>query len=111
MEARIEVNEQLYSKFFALVGNSGDGSAAGNRRISQAKAAQALGVSAAMISSYKNKSYTGNIKELEEKMAEWLKREERRILNICVPLAATSALQSMNKGLSMVQEERCIGVA
>lgn len=61
MDKREEINEELYKKFFALVGSQDEG-----RRISQSKAAQALGYSAAVVSAYKNRSYAGNVKVFEE---------------------------------------------
>ena len=60
----MEIDEELYAKFFALVGSPDEG-----KRISQAKAAQALGYSPGVVSAYKSRSYNGNVKAFEEASA------------------------------------------
>jgi DNA transposition AAA+ family ATPase len=97
-------DEELYAKFFALVGSPDEG------RISQAKAAQALGYSSGVVSAYKSRSYNGNVKAFEEAVRAWLKREERRIAKIEVPVVATNALDSISSGISITQDERDIAV-
>jgi DNA transposition AAA+ family ATPase len=102
---KTEIDEELYGKFFTIVGDPNEG-----KRISQAKAAQALGYSSGVISAYKNRSYTGNITEVEAKIRAWLKREERRVAKIEVPIADTATMTSMSKGLGIVQDEHDFGV-
>jgi DNA transposition AAA+ family ATPase len=107
MEKReTEYNEEIYKKFFDLVGNPDEGA----RRISQSKAAQALGYSSGVVSAYKSRTYNGNVKAFEESAAAWLKREARRIAKIDVPVAETAALDSVRKAASMAQDEADIAV-
>jgi DNA transposition AAA+ family ATPase len=101
----IEVNEELYRRFFELVGSPEEG-----KRISQSKVAQALNVSASLISAYKTKTYNGNIKALEEKINSWLTIEAHRMQNIHVPIVDTVIAQQIFRALAIVHEERCIGV-
>ncbi|MDR0557931.1 MAG: AAA family ATPase [Treponema sp.] len=106
MEKReIEYNEELYKKFFGLVGNPDAG-----KRVSQSKAAQALGYSSGVVSAYKSRTYNGNVKAFEEAAAAWLKREERRIARLEVPTAETSALDSIRKAAGMAQDDSDIAV-
>lgn len=105
MDKKDEMNEELYQKFFALVGNPDEG-----KRISQAKAAQALGYSSAVVSAYKNRTYNGNIKALEDAIHAWLKREERRIERLHIPTTETDTLNSIRKALSIAQDEADIAV-
>jgi DNA transposition AAA+ family ATPase len=103
MEKReIELDEELYQKFFELVGDG--------KRWSQSKAAQALGYSSGVVSAYKSRTYQGNVKAFEESVRQWLKREERRIAKIDVPLAETATMDSMRKALMMAQDEGDIAV-
>ncbi|MDR3302073.1 MAG: AAA family ATPase, partial [Spirochaetaceae bacterium] len=101
----MELDEELYKKFFELVGSPDEG-----KRISQAKAAQALGYSSGVVSAYKSRSYNGNVKAFEEAVRAWLKREARRIAKIEVPTAETSTLDSMRKALMLAQDEGDIAV-
>jgi DNA transposition AAA+ family ATPase len=101
----MEFDEELYAKFFALVGSPDEG-----KRISQAKAAQTLGYSSGVVSAYKSRSYNGNVKAFEEAVRAWLKREERRIARIDVPVVATNALDSIRNGINITQDERDIAV-
>ena len=105
MDKQDGINEELYQKFFALVGNPDEG-----KRISQAKAAQALGYSSAVVSAYKNRTYNGNVKAFEEAVQAWLKREERRIERLHIPTAETDTLNSIRKALSIAQDEADIAV-
>jgi hypothetical protein len=73
----VVVNEELYGRFFDLVGEG--------KRVSQSKAAQAIGYTAGVVSAYKSRAYNGNIKTLEDKIVAWLKREARRVSRIDVP--------------------------
>jgi DNA transposition AAA+ family ATPase len=100
-----EYNEELYQKFFALVGSADEG-----KRISQSKAAQALGYSSGVVSAYKSRTYQGNVKAFEDAAAAWLKREARRIAKIEVPTAETSALDSIRKAVTMAQDDADIAV-
>jgi DNA transposition AAA+ family ATPase len=102
----IEIDEELYQKFFALVGSPDEG-----RRISQSKAAQALGYSSGVVSAYKSRTYSGNIKEVEAAIRAWLRREERRVTKLEVPIAETAAIDSIKKGLAITQDEGDIMVA
>jgi DNA transposition AAA+ family ATPase len=105
-----EYNEELYKKFFDLVGNPDEGAGTGSRRISQSKAAQALGYSSGVVSAYKSRTYNGNVKAFEKEIGQWLKREERRIARIEVPTAEISTLDSIRKAVSMAQDEADIAV-
>ncbi|MDR2444328.1 MAG: hypothetical protein LBD44_00115 [Spirochaetaceae bacterium] len=107
----MEFDEELYGKFFSLVGSPDEGARPdGTRRISQAKAAQTLGYSSGVVSAYKNRSYNGNVKAFEEAVRAWLKREERRIAKIEVPVVATDALDSIRNSVNITQDERDIAV-
>ena len=104
-EREIEYNDELYVQFFELVGNPDEG-----KRISQSKAAQALGYSSGVISAYKSKTYNGAVRNLEEKIAAWLKREARRLERVEIPTAETSVLDQVRKAASMAQDEADIAV-
>jgi DNA transposition AAA+ family ATPase len=104
-ERNMEYSEELYNQFFALVGSPDEG-----KRISQAKAAQALGYSSGVVSAYKSCTYNGNVKAFEEAADAWLKREARRVSKIDVPTAETSALESVRKAISMAQDDADIAV-
>lgn len=101
----MECNEELYKKFFDIVGSPDEG-----KRISQSKAAQALGYSSGVVSAYKSRTYQGNVKAFEDAAAAWLKREARRIAKIDVPVAETAALDSVRKAAAMAQDEADIAV-
>jgi len=96
---------ELHRKFFETVGSAEEG-----KRISQAKAAQALGYSGAVISAYKSQSYNGDIKTLEKKIAAWLKREERRLDRLDVPIAETGTLEKIRRAVTIAQDEGDIAV-
>ena len=101
----MDCNEELYEKFFGLVGSAEEG-----KRISQSKAAQALGYSSGVVSAYKSRTYNGNVKAFEEAIAAWLKRMARRITKVDVPVAETTALDSVRKAAAMAQDEADIAV-
>jgi DNA transposition AAA+ family ATPase len=101
----IEYNEELYKKFFDLVGSPDEG-----RKISQSAAAKALGYSSAVVSAYKNRAYTGDVKRFEKEADGWLKREARRVAKVDVPTAGTAALDSILKAVTMAQDDRDIAV-
>jgi len=96
---------ELHKKFFDIVGSPEEG-----KRISQAKAAQALGYSSGVISAYKSRNYTGNVKALEEKIDAWLKREARRLDRLDVPVAETTTLEKMRRAITIAQDEADIAV-
>jgi DNA transposition AAA+ family ATPase len=102
---KTEYDEEIYKKFFDLVGNPDEG-----RRINQSKAAQALGYSSGVVSAYKSRTYNGSVKAFEEAAAAWLKREERRIARLEVPTAETTALDSVRKAVMMAQDDSDIAV-
>ena len=104
------LDEGLYKKFFDIVGTPEEGPGAdGSRRISQNKAA-ALGYSPTVISAYKNRSYTGNVKALEEKIAAWIKREDRRLARVDIPTAETSTMEQVRRAITIAQDEADIAV-
>ncbi|MDR0709620.1 MAG: AAA family ATPase [Spirochaetaceae bacterium] len=92
-------DEKLYKKFFDMVGPAEEG-----KRISQNKAAQAMGCSPAVISLYKNRAYAGSVKTLEEKIAAWLAREERRLTRIEIPTAETAAISQVRDAIAATQD-------
>jgi DNA transposition AAA+ family ATPase len=96
---------ELHKKFFEIVGSAEEG-----KRISQAKAAQALGYSSGVISAYKSQTYNGDVKTLEKKIGSWLKREERRLDRLDVPIAETSELKKVWRAISIAQDEGDIAV-
>lgn len=104
-ETTTNYNGELYSKFFAVVGTPEEG-----KRISQAKAAQALGYSSGVISAYKSQTYNGNVKALEEKIEAWLKREARRLERVEIPTAEITALEQIRKAVTIAQDDRDIAV-
>jgi len=98
-------NEELHKKFFAIVGSPDE-----KKKISQAEAARRMDYTAGVVSAYKSKTYTGNIKLIEEKVAEFLQREERRHSIVAVPTAETSATTQVCKAITMAQDEVDIAV-
>ena len=100
-----EYNEELYARFFELVGTPDE-----KKRISQSKAAQALGYSSGVISAYKSRSYNGNVKTLEEKIEAWLKREARRLEKVDIPTAETSVMDQVRKAATIAQDDADIAV-
>jgi len=96
---------ELHRKFFNVVGSPEEG-----KRTSQAKAAQALGYSSGVISAYKSMTYNGDVKTLEKKISAWLKREERRLDRLDVPVAETSTLEKIRKAITIAQDEGDIAV-
>lgn len=98
-------NEELYARFFALVGTPDEG-----KKISQSKAAQALGYSSGVISAYKSRSYNGNVRTLEEKIEAWLKREARRLEKVEIPTAETTVLDQVRRAASIAQDDADIAV-
>jgi DNA transposition AAA+ family ATPase len=106
-----EYNEELYKKFFDLVGSTDEGAGtSGARKISQSKAAQALGYSSGVVSAYKSRTYNGNVKAFEASVEAWLKREARRVSKIEVPTAETTVLDSVRKAVMMAQDDADIAV-
>ena len=95
---------ELYKRFFEIVGSPEEG------RISQAKAAQALGYSGGVISAYKSRTYNGDVKTLEKKIDAWLKREARRLDRLDVPVAETSTLEKVRRAITIAQDEGDIAV-
>jgi DNA transposition AAA+ family ATPase len=98
-------DEGLHKRFFDIVGSPEEG-----KRVSQSKAAQAMGYSAGVISAYKNRAYNGNVKALEEKIGAWLKREARRLARIEVPVAETAAMELVRRAVTIAQDEAEIAV-
>jgi DNA transposition AAA+ family ATPase len=98
-------DEGLYKKFFDIVGSPEEG-----KRVSQSKAAQAMGYSAGVVSAYKNHAYNGNVKVLEERIDEWLKREARRLARIEVPTAETAVMEQVRRAVIIAQDEAEIAV-
>ena len=101
----MDCNEELYEKFFSLVGNAEEG-----KKISQSAAAKQLGYSSGVVSAYKSKTYTGNVKAFEEAIAAWLARVLRRGIRLDIPTIETSAMDSIRKALSIAQDEADIAV-
>ncbi|MBN2534460.1 MAG: AAA family ATPase, partial [Spirochaetales bacterium] len=99
------LDHELYDEFFSIVCTQEEG-----KNTSQSKAARALGYSSGVISAYKAKTYTGNVKALEEKIRSWLKREARRSKRITVPVINTHALRQIRKAISIAHEETDIAV-
>jgi DNA transposition AAA+ family ATPase len=100
-----EYNEELYKKFFDLVGSPDEG-----KKISQSKAAQALGYSSGVVSAYKSRTYNGNVKAFEETIEAWLKREARRISKVEIPVVETSVMDSIRKAINIAQDDKDIAV-
>jgi DNA transposition AAA+ family ATPase len=98
-------DEDLYKRFFNVVGSPEEG-----KRISQSKAAQAMGYSAGVVSAYKNHTYNGNVKILEERIDAWLKREARRLARIEVPTAETATMEQVRMAVTMAQDDADIAV-
>jgi len=98
-------DEELHRKFFEVVGSPEEG-----KRISQAKAAQALGYSSGVVSAYKSQTYNGDVKTLEKKIDAWLKREARRLDRLDVPVAETSTLEKIRRAITIAQDEGDIAV-
>ncbi|MDR1250898.1 MAG: AAA family ATPase [Treponema sp.] len=104
-------DEGLHKRFFDIVGSPEEGAGTGgSRRISQSKAAQAMGYSAGVISAYKNHAYNGNVKVLEEKIDAWLKREARRLSRMDVPITETTTMEQVRRAVTIAQDEADIAV-
>jgi len=98
-------NEELHKKFFAIVGSPDE-----KKRISQAEASRKMDLTAGVISAYKSKTYTGNVKRVEEKIEEFLQREERRHSMVVVPTAETTTTTQVHRAITMAQDEVDIAV-
>jgi DNA transposition AAA+ family ATPase len=98
-------DEGLHKRFFDVVGSPEEG-----KKISQAKAAQAMGYSAGVISAYKSRTYNGNVKALEGRIDEWLKREGRRLARMEVPVTETSTMEQVRRAVTIAQDEAEIAV-
>ncbi|MDR0709305.1 MAG: AAA family ATPase [Spirochaetaceae bacterium] len=98
-------DEDLYKRFFEIVGSPEEG-----KRVSQSKAAQAMGYSAGVVSAYKNRAYNGNVKALEERIGAWLKREARRLARVDVPTAGTIVMEQVHRAITIAQDEADIAV-
>ncbi|GHV93221.1 Mu-like prophage FluMu DNA transposition protein B [Spirochaetia bacterium] len=98
-------DEGLYKRFFDVVGSPEEG-----KRISQSKAAQALGYSSGVISAYKGRSYNGNVKEVEARIEAWLNREARRLATMEVPTAETTTMEQVRRAITIAQDEADIAV-
>jgi DNA transposition AAA+ family ATPase len=98
-------DKELHKKFFAIVGSPDEG-----KKISQAKAASALGYSSGVISAYKSLTYNGDVKTLEKKIEAWLKREARRLDRLDVPVAETTTLEKVRRAITIAQDEGDIAV-
>jgi DNA transposition AAA+ family ATPase len=105
MSDMMNFDEDLYKRFFEVVGSPEEG-----KRISQSKAAQAMGYSAGVVSAYKNHAYNGNVKVLEEKIEAWLKREARRLSRMDVPTAETAVMEQVRRAVAIAQDEADIAV-
>jgi len=102
MSERQDMDRDTHRRFFETVGEG--------KRVSQAKAATALGYSAAVISAYKGGTYAGDVGTLEKKIATWLKRQERRLGRPEIPVAETAALGRIRRAIAMAQDEADIAV-
>jgi DNA transposition AAA+ family ATPase len=105
MSDAMSFDEGLHKRFFEIVGSPEEG-----KRISQSKAAQAMGYSAAVVSAYKNRAYNGNVKVLEERIDAWLKREARRLSRMDVPTAETATMEQVRRAITIAQDEADIAV-
>jgi DNA transposition AAA+ family ATPase len=105
MSDAMTFDEDLHKRFFDIVGSPEEG-----KRISQSKAAQAMGYSAGVVSAYKNRAYNGNVKVLEERIDAWLKREARRLARIDVPTAETATMEQIRRAITIAQDEADIAV-
>jgi DNA transposition AAA+ family ATPase len=99
------INEELYNKFFSIVGSPDEG-----KKISQARAARELGLSSGVISAYKNRNYNGNYTAIEEKIQGFLKREERRVSDIAIPIVETTTIENVRTTLEMAHDYKDIAV-
>jgi DNA transposition AAA+ family ATPase len=105
MSDAMSFDEGLYRRFFDIVGSPEEG-----KRISQSRAAQAMGYSAGVVSAYKNHTYNGNVKALEERIDAWLKREARRLTRMDVPTAETVTMEQVRRAVTIAQDEASIAV-
>jgi DNA transposition AAA+ family ATPase len=99
------INEELYQKFFSIVGSPDEG-----KKVSQARIAKELGLSSAVISSYKNRNYNGNIAAVEEKIKAFLEREERRLIQFAVPVVQTITIENVCQAVEMAHDYKDIAV-
>jgi DNA transposition AAA+ family ATPase len=101
-EEGIIINEELYEQFFTIVGDG--------KKIRQARAARELGLSASIISLYKNKSYNGNITAIEKKIQTFLRREERRVIRCNCTDVDTITIENIKMAVEMAHDYRDIAV-
>ncbi|MDR2798217.1 MAG: AAA family ATPase [Treponema sp.] len=89
----IEVNEELYRRFFEIVGEG--------KRMSQARAARELRVSAGLISAYKSRSYNGNVEVFENKIRTFIEREGQRRAEVSIPIVETTTTENISRAVEM----------
>jgi DNA transposition AAA+ family ATPase len=89
----IEVNEELYRRFFEIVGEG--------KLLSQARAARELCVSAGLISAYKSRSYNGNVEVFENKIRTFIEREAQRRAEVSIPIVETITTENISRAIEM----------
>jgi DNA transposition AAA+ family ATPase len=63
-----------------------------------------------VVSAYKSRTYSGNVKAFEKEVDGWLKREARRVAKLDVPTMETAAMDSIRKAVTMAHDDREIAV-
>ena len=81
----------MYNRFFELVGTKNEG-----KRFNLNTVGRSFNCSSKIISKYKNRVYTGNVKGLEKKISDWLKQETERVSKREITLSE-EALDKMKK--------------
>jgi DNA transposition AAA+ family ATPase len=101
-ERTVTVNEELYHQFFEVLGEG--------KRLNQSRAAKELGVSPGLISAYKSRIYSGSIEVIEEKIRAFLEREERRLLDVVIPVVETTTVENVRRAVEMAHDYKDITV-
>jgi DNA transposition AAA+ family ATPase len=98
-------NEELYEKLFNMVGAVEEG-----KRIRMSEAAKAIGYATGTLTMYKNRNFTGDVKVIEKKIAEWLERTQRRLEKLEVPIAETGNMDKIRRAITVAHDEADIAV-
>lgn len=96
------VNSEIYEKLLAVI--------EGGRGWSLNKASREIGISSGALSAYKNKSYNGNVAAVEEKIAAWLAREERRAASADIPFVMTVMAENFYRAVEMAHDYKNIAL-
>jgi DNA transposition AAA+ family ATPase len=101
MEHKAENVKSVYEKVMALL-ESG--------KWTLNKMAREIGVSSGTLSAYKSRNYAGNTGAVEEKIAAWLVREERRVAAVDIPVVMTTTMENFYRAVEMAHDYKNIAL-